>query len=494
MSRPNSRILLYFALCVYLTFLLFGCGSSSGGSGSDAAASNGTGAIAASLEFQGARQASSSLQADQDDDQFSCAGIDKVLVEVLDLNESRALLASGKERCTARSMTITEIKAGSNRTVTAHAMDCSDPPNVIYKGEIPNPITITAGKTEEVVITLEQVRPIDNLPPVAKAGPDQNVDLGSEVELDGSASSDPEDEPLTFAWSFTALPVGSDVKLDDTTAEKPKFTAEDLGTYVVQLIVNDGCQDSPPDTVTITTEANSPPELDPDGEIQPLQEVKEGDTLSLFVQATDPDEDNLTIGITSSTLPSAPDFNDGGAGVASFAWKAETCDEGIYEVEFTVIDDGTPPLTDSLVVTINVTSDRGVNQPPIIEAPFSENGFVDELLAFNFSVSDEDECDSLLVYPFDFCQAIEELGLGTCARKHGDVGRCDLEDPDCFDLDWLPPGFATEMVLDQIDGDLWEFRWVPQETGKFRLQIVAEDGVNPREFENVNIEVQEQLF
>ena len=493
MFIPNSRILLYFALCVYLTFLLFGCGSSSGGSGTDAAASNGTGAIAASLEFQDARQASSSLQADQDDDQFNCAGINTVLVKVLDLDENRALLASGEAFCTDRSMTITEIKAGSNRTVTAHAMDYSDPPNVIYKGEIKNPITIRAGVTEEVVIALEQVRPFDNLPPVANAGPDQSVELGSEVTLDGSASGDPEDEPLTFSWSFIRLPVGSDVKLDDAAAEKPKFTAEDFGTYVVQLIVNDGTQDSPPDTVTVTTEANNPPVLDPDGAIQPLQEVKEGDVLSLTVQATDPDGDNLTIEITSSTLPSQPDFNDTGSGVASFSWKAETCDEGIYEVEFTVIDDGTPPLTDSLVLTINVTSDRGVNQSPIIETPSSESGFVSELLAFDFNVSDVDECDVLYVYPFDFCEAIEFFSSERCARRDGEI-LCDVSEPTCLDLDYLPSGYLTEIQLEPQGGDLWEFQWVPQETGKFRLQIVAEDGVNPRVFENVNIEVQGGLF
>jgi hypothetical protein len=492
MSKPHSHWLLYLAFYILSMFLLFGCGSS-GGSGSEAAASNETGSIAASLEFQGAQQSNSALQAAQDNDQFNCEGINTVLIKVLDENEGRALLASGEARCTDRSLTLTGIKAGSNRTVTAHAMDYSDPPNVIYSGETESPITITAGETKKVKIALKQVRPIDNLPPVANAGSDMSVDVGSEVTLDGSASSDPEDKPLTFSWSFITLPLGSDVKMDDTTAEKPKFRAEDPGTYVVQLIVNDGTQDSLPDTVTITTEANNPPVLDPNGEIQPQQQVKEGDWLTIdVIEARDPDGDELTIEITSSTLPSVPDFNDWGAGVASFAWRALTCDEGTYNVEFTATDNGKPPLSDSLSVTIIVTSDRVGNEPPIIDAPFSQNGFVSKLLVFDFSVSDQDECDYLMVYPFDFCEAIEILETGACARKHGDDNNCDGLAPGlpCYDLDWLPSGFATEMALDQVIGDLYEFRWVPQERGNFRLQIVAEDGVNSRVWSNVNIDVQ----
>ncbi len=43
----------------------------------------------------------------------------------------------------------------------------------------------------------------ENSPPVANAGPDQSVFVGTTVTLDGSASSDADGDPLSFLWSLT---------------------------------------------------------------------------------------------------------------------------------------------------------------------------------------------------------------------------------------------------------------------------------------------------
>ena len=42
--------------------------------------------------------------------------------------------------------------------------------------------------------------------------------------------------------------------LDDPTLVNPTFVADVAGSYVAQLVVNDGNVDSAPDTVTITTD------------------------------------------------------------------------------------------------------------------------------------------------------------------------------------------------------------------------------------------------
>ncbi len=64
-------------------------------------------------------------------------------------------------------------------------------------------------------------------------------------------------QPLTYLWALTARPVGSTAALSDNTAVMPALVPDLPGTYVAQLIVNDGTLDSDADTVTITTAAPS---------------------------------------------------------------------------------------------------------------------------------------------------------------------------------------------------------------------------------------------
>jgi hypothetical protein len=59
-------------------------------------------------------------------------------------------------------------------------------------------------------------------PPVANAGVDQSVNEQQLVTLDGSGSSDPDDDSLAYAWAQVS---GPPVVLSDSTAEKPTFTA-----------------------------------------------------------------------------------------------------------------------------------------------------------------------------------------------------------------------------------------------------------------------------
>ncbi len=89
-------------------------------------------------------------------------------------------------------------------------------------------------------------------PPVANAGPNQTVPVGGTAFLNGSQSSDPNNQPLTYSWAFLSVPTGSNATLNGPTMVNPSFVADLPGTYVVQLIVHDPSLSSNPATVTIT--------------------------------------------------------------------------------------------------------------------------------------------------------------------------------------------------------------------------------------------------
>ena len=97
--------------------------------------------------------------------------------------------------------------------------------------------------------------------PSANAGPDQSVNAGSTVYLDGSGSGnddEDEDEPLGYQWSFVSKPAGSTATLSNASKVNPTFIADKTGTYTLQLTVQQDGRSSEPDSVVITTN-NSPP-------------------------------------------------------------------------------------------------------------------------------------------------------------------------------------------------------------------------------------------
>jgi len=91
----------------------------------------------------------------------------------------------------------------------------------------------------------------NNVPPVADAGDTKTVLVGTTVVLDGGESTDANGDPLTFLWSLVSKPLTSLAALDDSTASTPRFVADESGTYLVSLVVNDGLVDSEPSSVTI---------------------------------------------------------------------------------------------------------------------------------------------------------------------------------------------------------------------------------------------------
>jgi chitinase len=97
--------------------------------------------------------------------------------------------------------------------------------------------------------------------PVANAGPNQSVDIETLVTLDGSGSSDPNGDILTYSWTMQA-PLNNTAVLSDIHAVKPTFTPNVPGTYIFFLTVSDGTINSTASvlvSVSLTAVANAGP-------------------------------------------------------------------------------------------------------------------------------------------------------------------------------------------------------------------------------------------
>jgi glucose/arabinose dehydrogenase len=96
-----------------------------------------------------------------------------------------------------------------------------------------------------------------NNPPVANAGPNRSVSVGQLATLDGTGSSDPDGDPLSYSWSILSRPGGSSASLVGANTSQPKLTPDMAGTYKVMLQVNDGIDTASDQVLVLASEVQS---------------------------------------------------------------------------------------------------------------------------------------------------------------------------------------------------------------------------------------------
>ena len=183
-----------------------------------------------------------------------------------------------------------------------------------------------------------------NTPPSINAGPDQTVQEGSTVTLNGT-TSDQDGDQLTYSWSHDSA---LDISLANADSLSPAFTAPQVSantTVTFTLTVSDGTNDGVTDQVEITVTNNDPPTVNAGAD----QAVDEGDTVTLTGTATDDDDDPLTYRWTHDSSLAITMANDTSLST-TFTAPAATADT---TVTFTLTaDDGTDTHSDTVTVTI----------------------------------------------------------------------------------------------------------------------------------------------
>ena len=127
---------------------------------------------------------------------------------------------------------------------------------------------------------------------VADAGPDQTVDEGDQVSLDGSESHSPHGESLTFSWVQT---FGDSVEISDADTDSPSFTAPavkngETKILAFKLIVSADKLGSATDVVIIRVKTHN---SDPSANAGSDQTVNTRATVTLAGSGSDPNGDKI---------------------------------------------------------------------------------------------------------------------------------------------------------------------------------------------------------
>jgi hypothetical protein len=212
--------------------------------------------------------------------------------------------------------------------------------------------------------TSQEPQDVNNAP-IANAGADVSQPADQTVELDAHSSYDPDGDVISYHWSFEHLPDGSTLESreapfarnHDSTAVTTSFTPDVIGTYVIELFVQDshGLNSAPDYVVVVAEEPSSLPVADA------------GDDLVLVLGGTaeldgsdsyDPQGRPLTYTWTLVDLPDASALGSSSISNATAAEASFVPDaKGVYIANLQVDNGLVGSLPDAAVIT--VTGENG---------------------------------------------------------------------------------------------------------------------------------------
>ncbi|WP_078086078.1 glycosyl hydrolase family 18 protein [Microbulbifer mangrovi] len=328
---------------------------------------------------------------------------------------------------------------------------------------------------------------LGNRTPTARAGGDLSVDSGASVTLDGSNSSDLDNDPLTYSWSQVS---GTNVSLQSATSASASFSAPSVTadeTLVFELTVTDDSNASDTDQVSVTVLAEQPNRA-PSADAGADQMVVTPATVALSGSASsDPDGDALTYS-WSQTSGAAVTLSDSSAASPTFSAAQVSAEE---ELVFALtVSDGSLSDTDQVSVFL-----LAENNPPQVSLPGPIT--VDEGESFTVAANGSDADGDALSYTWSGMESGSGESITITAPQVGadtdftltvtvsdgidsasasvtvsvtnveGGGGCEMIDPNAGNFDAWQSG-STYLGGDQVSFDqlVWEAKyWTQQQPG-----------------------------
>ena len=190
---------------------------------------------------------------------------------------------------------------------------------------------------------------VDSTLPVADAGPNQSVEPGVTVNLDGRSSYDPDSNRLTYSWMQTN---GTDVGLTGTSGSTPSFRSPNVTheVLVFELTVTDNDDNVGTDSVSVTVVS-----LEPTADAGDDQFVKSG----IFVRLDGSDTiegAGYSDYLWTQTSGGVVELEDANSPIAAFVASAG---DAVLEFKLTITN-GVYSDSDTITVTID-----GNNAPSV---------------------------------------------------------------------------------------------------------------------------------
>lgn len=287
------------------------------------------------------------------------------------------------------------VLLGKPTTSTA-ALSSTTSPNPKFTADVMGIYTLTLvvndGKLDSATEAVTIVASSTNSAPTANAGLAQSVVVGAVVTLDGTGSTDANNDPITYKWSWGTKPTGSSAALSSATTAKPTFTVDVAGTYVLTLIVNDGKQDSAIAATTVTASAAN---AAPVANAGVNQNVTAAAVVTLDGTASsDANRDALTY---RWALAAKPTSSAAALSSATSAKPTFTADlPGVY-VASLIVNDG---VLDSVVSTTTITA-AVANSAPVANAGANQNVTTTSVVTLSGTGSTDANGDTL-TYAWSF--------------------------------------------------------------------------------------------